>query len=141
MVSSGMRPERTRPAIKSNSVAPALGKPTSISLMPTFTSRSNSRVFFSGPIGSISAWLPSRRSVESQRGADVIVRDGHCRSSNATGGKGRYFVAGSRSIAVSFVSVPGGRPKRSCVWQWQARLSSAATLNLEQEDKLLMLLS
>ena len=28
-------------------------------------------------IGSISAWLPSRRSVDSQRGAAVMVRVGH----------------------------------------------------------------
>ena len=40
-------------------------------------------------IGSISAWLPSRRSVESQRGAAVMMRDGHCRSGRSTGGNGR----------------------------------------------------
>ncbi len=41
-------------------------------------------------IGSISAWLPSRRSVDSHRGALVMTRDGHCRSGSATGGNGRY---------------------------------------------------
>ena len=55
MTSSGTRPVRTRPEMKSNSVAPALGKPTSISLMPTLTKRSKKRCFFSAPIGSISA--------------------------------------------------------------------------------------
>ena len=40
-------------------------------------------------IGSISAWLPSRRSVDSQRGAAVIVREGHCRSGRSTAGNGR----------------------------------------------------
>jgi hypothetical protein len=57
------------------------GKPTSISLQPTLTSRSKKRIFFSAPIGSISAWLPSRRSVESQRGG---LGDGAAR---ATGGR------------------------------------------------------
>ena len=33
-----------------------------------------------GLIGSISAWLPSRRSVDSQRGAVVIVLPGQVRS-------------------------------------------------------------
>ena len=41
-------------------------------------------------IGSIRAWLPSRRSVDSQRGAAVMVRDGHCRSGRSTAGNGRY---------------------------------------------------
>src|SRR6266568_1890329 len=41
-------------------------------------------------IGSISAWFPSRRSVESQRGAAVMVRAGHCRSGRSTAGNGRY---------------------------------------------------
>ena len=40
-------------------------------------------------IGSIRAWLPSRRSVDSQRGAVVMVRVGHCRSGRSTGGNGR----------------------------------------------------
>ena len=46
-----------------------------------------------GLIGSISAWLPSRRSVDSQRGAAVIVLPGHVRS-------GRSYRA-ERGIAVA----------------------------------------
>ena len=98
--SSGIRPVRTSPEMKSNSVAPALGKPTSISLRPTLTSRSKNRVFFSVPIGSISDWLPSRRSVESQRGARSMTRDGHCRSGRAIWLKGRYLADGSLSMVM-----------------------------------------
>ena len=87
------------PEMKSNSVAPALGKPTSISFSPILTSRSKKRVFFSSSIGSISAWLPSRMSVESQRGAWVMVFEGHCRSGRSTWGKGRYLTDGSRNMA------------------------------------------
>jgi hypothetical protein len=96
--SSGTRPVCTSPLMKSNSVAPALGKPTSISFRPTFTSRSKKRVFFSASIGSINAWLPSRRSVDSQRGAAAIVRDGHRRSGRSMVGKGRYLADGSRNM-------------------------------------------
>ncbi len=40
-------------------------------------------------IGSIRAWFPSRRSVESHRGAAVMVRAGHRRSGRSTAGNGR----------------------------------------------------
>jgi hypothetical protein len=40
-------------------------------------------------MGSMRAWLPSRRSVDSQRGAAVIRADGQRRSGRSTGGKGR----------------------------------------------------
>src|SRR3954464_1019239 len=43
-----------------------------------------------GDIGSISAWLPSRRSVDSQRGAWVMVAFGQVRSARSIGGKARY---------------------------------------------------
>ena len=43
-----------------------------------------------GDIGSISAWLPSRRSVDSQRGALVIILFGHVRSGRSTGLNGAY---------------------------------------------------
>ena len=99
VTSSGMRPSRTRLAMKLNSVAPADGKPTSISLSPTFSSRSNIRCFFSASIGSINAWLPSRMSVDSQRGARVIVREGQVRSGMSMVGNGRYLADGSRSMA------------------------------------------
>src|SRR5882672_6106583 len=52
-------------------------------------------------MGSKSAWLPSRRSVESQIGAWAMERDGHRRSGLMTGGNGRYFVWGSVSIGAS----------------------------------------
>ena len=38
-----------------------------------------------GLIGSISAWLPSRRSVDSQRGAAVMVFPGQVRSGRRPG--------------------------------------------------------
>ena len=74
---------------KSNSVCDADGNPTSISLNPQRTSRSNIRRFRSGSIGSISAWLPSRRSTLHHRGAVVVTRLGHRRSSSAIGVNGR----------------------------------------------------
>ena len=77
--------------MKSKSVCEAEGKPTSISLKPMPTSASNMRSLRSWPIGSISDWLPSRRSTAHQIGAWVMVRDGHCRSGRSTGGQGRYF--------------------------------------------------
>jgi hypothetical protein len=43
-----------------------------------------------GDIGSISAWLPSRRSVESQRGAFVMTLVGHVLSGRSTGLNGVY---------------------------------------------------
>ena len=54
------------------------GKPTSISLMPMSTSVWNSNSFSSTFIGSIKAWLPSRRSTEHQTGAfcNHVVRPG-----------------------------------------------------------------
>ena len=41
-----------------------------------------------GLIGSISAWLPSRRSVDSHRGAAVIALPGQVRSGRRTGRNG-----------------------------------------------------
>ncbi len=41
-----------------------------------------------GLIGSISAWLPSRRSVDSQRGAVVMDLPGQVRSGRSTGWNG-----------------------------------------------------
>ena len=90
--------------MKSYSVAPAEGKPTSISFRPTFSSKSKKRVFFSAPIGSISDWLPSRRSVDSQRGALSMVRLGHWRSGRWICGKERYFTEGSLSMVICLVS-------------------------------------
>ena len=65
---------------KSKSVWEADGKPTSISLKPISTSRLNMRRLRSGLIGSISAWLPSRRSTAHHCGARVIFLSGQVRS-------------------------------------------------------------
>ena len=53
---------------KSKSVCDADGKPTSISLKPMSTSVWNSASLRSESMGSMSAWLPSRRSTLAQRG-------------------------------------------------------------------------
>ena len=42
-----------------------------------------------GSMGSIRAWLPSRRSTLHQRGARVITFDGHVRSGSGIGVNGR----------------------------------------------------
>ena len=58
----------------------------------------------SGPIGSTSAWLPSRRSTEHQIGALSMTRDGHWRSGRSIGGNGAVFVDrhyGHRELLVS----------------------------------------
>jgi hypothetical protein len=59
------------------------GKATSISLNPHSSSRSQNCSLRALSIGSASAWLPSRRSVESQRGAWVIC----CPASGGRAGK------------------------------------------------------
>src|SRR5690625_7095543 len=69
---------------KSKSVCDAEGKPTSISLKPILTSSSNISSLRSTSIGSIRAWLPSRRSTAHQRGACVIRLVGHVRSGSST---------------------------------------------------------
>src|SRR6476661_7163798 len=58
------------------------------------------RSFRSASIGSINAWLPSRKSVDSQIGGRVIVCDGQRRSGRSIGGNGRYFFDGSASMTV-----------------------------------------
>ncbi len=57
------------------------GKPISISLKPMSSSSWNMRALRSWPIGSTSAWLPSRRSTEHQIGAlvDGLRRPGAVR--------------------------------------------------------------
>src|SRR6266851_7420580 len=76
---------------KSKSVSDAAGKPTSISLKPIWQSSLNIRVLRSESIGSISAWLPSRRSTAHQIGGLVMVLVGHCRSLSWMGLKATYF--------------------------------------------------
>ena len=53
----------------SYSVSDAAGKPTSISLKPISTRSRKNSSFSSRLIGSINAWLPSRRSTLHQTGA------------------------------------------------------------------------
>ena len=79
---------------KSKSVWDAAGKPISISLKPDFSSSMNMRNLRSASIGSINAWLPSRRSTLHQTGGRVMTWFGQVRSANATGAKGRYFCDG-----------------------------------------------
>jgi hypothetical protein len=85
---------------KSKSGWLADGKPTSISLKPMFTTVSNMRRLRTGSIGSISAWLPSRRSTEHHSGAFSIRLLGQVRSSSTSGRKWRYF---SNGIFLGFV--------------------------------------
>src|SRR3954451_25167304 len=54
------------------------------------TRSSNIDILRAGLIGSMSAWLPSRRSVDSHRGASVMTADGQVRSGRSIGGNGRY---------------------------------------------------
>ena len=46
--------------------------------------------FRAGLMGSIRAWLPSRRSVDNHRGAWVMLRLGQARSGRLTGWNGVY---------------------------------------------------
>jgi hypothetical protein len=79
---------------KSKSGWEAEGKPTSISLKPIFTSVSNMRRLRSGSMGSMSAWLPSLRSTEHQRGALTSFLSGQVRSRSSSGTNGRYLSNG-----------------------------------------------
>jgi hypothetical protein len=71
---------------KSNSICDDEGKPTSISLKPIATSALNMRSLRATFIGSISDWLPSRRSTLHQMGGLVICFSGQVRSGKETGG-------------------------------------------------------
>ncbi|MNT51734.1 hypothetical protein D3C72_1887170 [compost metagenome] len=98
LTSSGMRCSSISMRTKSKSVCEAAGNATSISFRPIFTSCSKKRSLRAGFIGSIRAWLPSRRSVLIQRGARVMVRAGQVRSGMSTVAAGWYLVAGLLSI-------------------------------------------
>lgn len=52
-------------------------------------------------IGSTKLWLPSRKSVDSHRGAFSIVLDGHCLFGRLIGGNFLYFTDGSLSLVDS----------------------------------------
>src|SRR5450830_1762527 len=97
IVTSSGTPPSTTERTKSKSIWLAEGKPISISLKPIFTSRSNIRRLRRGSIGSMSAWLPSRRSVDSHRGALVMRAEGQVRSGRSTPAvsrNGRYLFRG-----------------------------------------------
>ncbi len=101
VTSSGMWPPSISVRTKLKSVSDADGKATSISLKPMSTSILNMRSLRSPFIGSNSAWLPSRRSVDIQIGARVRVFDGHWRSVSAIGATGRYLVFGCFNMMCS----------------------------------------
>jgi hypothetical protein len=121
VTSSGTMSYSIRVRMKSKSVWLADGNPTSISLYPIRTSSWNIRRLRSMDIGSISAWLPSRRSTAHQRGARVTSRVGHCRSGSETSNcllYGAYRWIGIRlprcwamGSAVTAVSVMGSGSK------------------------------
>src|SRR5260221_8656411 len=94
VTSSGMRSSSISWRTKSKSGWLAEGNPTSISLKPMATSVSNIRRLRTGSIGSMSAWLPSRRSTAHQRGAFVSLRSGHSRWGSSSGTNARYFSNG-----------------------------------------------
>ena len=105
--SSGMRFSSMSIRTKSKSVCDADGKPTSISLKPICTSSSNISSLRAGFIGSISAWLPSRRSTAHQRGAWVTRLSGHRRSGRSTricSWNGRYLCTGIDDGCCALVS-------------------------------------
>ena len=77
--------------VKLKSVCEAAGKPISISLKPIFKSWLNIRILRAESMGSMSAWLPSRRSTLHQVGGAVSVRLGQVRSGRLIGANGRYF--------------------------------------------------
>ena len=86
VTSSGTRFSSINSRTKSKSGCEADGKPTSISLKPIRTSTSNRRRLRVTSIGSISAWLPSRRSTLHHAGAVVMAWSGHLRPARPTGG-------------------------------------------------------
>ena len=68
VTSFGIMSRSINARMKLYSVSEAAGNPTSISLNPMSTSIRKNSSFSSSPIGSISAWLPSRRSTLHQMG-------------------------------------------------------------------------
>ena len=98
VTSSGIAPLSISQRTKSNSICDADGKPTSISLKPVFTSNAKNAFLRSTLIGSISAWLPSRRSTAHQIGGLVMTALGHLRSGRGTGLKATYFSAAAGII-------------------------------------------
>jgi hypothetical protein len=77
--SSGTSPLVIRPLTKPKSVSLAAGYAISTSLKPDFTICRKKWVFWLTDMGFANAWLPSRRSVESQIGGDFATFEGHVR--------------------------------------------------------------
>src|SRR5471032_3291508 len=100
VVSSGMWPSSIRVRTKSKSVCEAAGNDASISFTPTCTRVFQKRSFLTASIGSISDWLPSRKSELHQIGAAVMVFDGQVRSGMSMVGNARYFLDGSLSMVM-----------------------------------------
>ena len=94
VTSSGIRSSVMILRMKSKSGWLAAGKPTSISLKPIRTTSSNIRILRVGSIGSMSAWLPSRRSTEHHSGALSMTTLGHVRSWRTIGTEARYLSNG-----------------------------------------------
>ena len=113
LTSSGIRFSSISRRTKLNSVCEADGKPTSISLKPMFTSSWNISSLRSTLMGSISAWLPSRRSVLSQIGALVSTASGQVRSFRPTGANGRYLEAGCCNMK-TFLTKKGLSSRQRC---------------------------
>ena len=104
VTSSGRASSSNRERTKSKSVCEAEGNPISISLYPMRTRRSNILRLRAGSMGSIRDWFPSRRSVDSHRGAWVIRLEGHCRSGRSTG-----FVSRNARYLTVGIPEPAGR--------------------------------
>jgi len=130
--SSGIRSSSISWRKKSKSGWLADGNPTSISLKPMATSSVNMRILRVGSIGSINAWLPSRRSTEHHCGAAEITVFGQVRSSRTSGTKGAYLpngigagVLGCGGIKVSIITLRIFR-----VWSVQIRPKKERTPGL-----------
>src|SRR5690606_40344020 len=107
----------------SSDLCEADGKPTSISLKPIFKSCSNMRSLRSTLMGSISDWLPSRRSVLIQMGGWVMRLLGQVRSekSRSKATNGRYLSEGFEIMGHLFFNLTmqfaiiGLMPCKECV--------------------------
>src|SRR5450830_38811 len=115
VVSSGMWLPSIRVRTKSKSVCEAAGNEASISFTPTATKVFQKRSFLTASMGSISDWLPSRRSELHQIGALVIVFDGQVRSGISMVGNARYFEDGSLSMLIGKSFVVGAEKRRPAV--------------------------
>ena len=91
VTSSGIKSFSIKSLTKSKSVFEADGNPTSISLNPVSNYNWKNLCFFSEPIGSIKAWLPSLKSTLHQIGFLEIIFPGHLRSLRSILSNGKYF--------------------------------------------------